>query len=54
MQSQGRQARLHPQSLDQEQGAQARAEETLVPQWPEMAGAVEEIARIVARLRHDQ
>ena len=36
-QSQGRQARLHPQSLHQEPRAQTRAEEALVPQRPEMA-----------------
>ena len=33
----GRQARLHPQSLHQEPGAQTRAKEALVPQRPEMA-----------------
>ena len=35
--SQGRQTRLHSQSLDQEPRAQTRAEEALVPQRPEMA-----------------
>ncbi len=35
-QSEGRQARLRSQSLDQEPGAQARAEEALVPPGPEM------------------
>jgi hypothetical protein len=34
---QGRQPRVHPQSLHQEPGAQARAEEALVPQWAEVA-----------------
>ncbi|MGY4288829.1 hypothetical protein ACVWXO_008049 [Bradyrhizobium sp. LM2.7] len=33
----GRQARLHPQSFQQERRPQARAEEALVPQRPEMA-----------------
>jgi hypothetical protein len=31
------QRRLHSQSLDQESRTQTRAEEALVPQWPEMA-----------------
>ena len=34
---QGRQARVHPQSFHQEPGAQARAEEALVPQRAEVA-----------------
>ena len=35
--SQGRQARVHSQPLDQKSRAQARAKEALVPQRPEMA-----------------
>src|SRR6267378_3108550 len=38
--SPGRQARLHSQPLDQESRTQTRAEEALVPQWPEMANGM--------------
>jgi hypothetical protein len=36
-QDEGCQTRLHSQSLDQEPRTQTRAEEALVPQWPEVA-----------------